>query len=227
MDWIDVLVQVGMRVPWESFFLTRGDDSFERLAGKLEEIQSEQNARQQPAAPLPEITITETPAAHSGTSQLSAEGRACIPCGNDHMSVAIGEIVESIRFADKGGLTHDEVMDRITRAEDELNSFERVDGAPEKVVKLPPHERELMTEMMATSREIRHRLSDMQTVDDLRALAAFGREKRVEFRRRAFKLQFQGLPEPQQRQIKQAALENLLHHKEVDYDHGREFARPA
>lgn len=126
---------------------------------------------------------------YAGTSQLSAKGRACIPCGGDHLSAATGALSEAIRFARTSDITNPEVASRITLAMDELNAFERIDGAPEKVVHLSKVEKALMDEMLTASRDIRHHITDMQTPDDLERAAAIARQYRIEFIVKQLKLQ--------------------------------------
>ena len=125
----------------------------------------------------------------SGPSQISAAGKACIPCGNDHFSTATGALSESIRFARSGEIDNPEVVSRITLAMDELNAFERVDGSPEKVVKLPPNEKALMDSMMEASRKVRHSLTNVKTPQDLEQAAALARQFRVEFMAKQIKMQ--------------------------------------
>lgn len=127
----------------------------------------------------------------SGTSQISAGGKACIPCGGSHFSTTSGMLQESLRFAREGGINHPEVIDRISAAEDELNAFERIDGAAEKVVKLPPGEKELMYDMLKASREMRHMLNDIKDVPSLEKTAAKVQEIKVKFRAKAFKMQIE------------------------------------
>lgn len=217
MSWIDVLVSVAMRVPWENMIAPRGEDKyFERFEAKLKEIEQDLTQRQvtRPTIKIDDQQIEEAPpepprakttAAYSGTSQISAEGKACIPCGSDHFSTAAGELTESIRFAKTNGMTDPEVLSRITDAEDQLNAFERVDAAPEKILDLPPEEKDLIDAMVKTSQTLRHRISDIKDVEDLETVAAFAREKRVEFRGKLFRLQFGKLSEEQQEEFKKRA----------------------
>jgi hypothetical protein len=72
---------------------------------------------------------------------------------------------------------------------DELNAFERIDGTPERVTKLPPNEKKLMDDMMTASREIRHHITDIQSPSDLEKAAALSRQYRIEFMARQMKLQ--------------------------------------
>jgi len=143
----------------------------------------------------PEITTAITPYAqtsqpdYSGTSQLSAAGKGCLPCGSDHLSTATAALTEAIRFAKTGDIIHPEVVSRITTAMDELNAFERIDGAPEKVTKLPPNEKKMMDDMMNASRDIRHHITDIQNPGGLEQVAALARQYRIEFMARQIKMQ--------------------------------------
>lgn len=126
---------------------------------------------------------------YSGTSQLSAAGRACVPCGNDHFSTVSGLLSEAVRFARERGLSDPEVMLRIGQAEDELNAFERVDAAPDKVIGLPDTEKQIMDEMLVSSRAVRHQLSALQEPEDLLQVAADVKKLRDSFRGRVFRMQ--------------------------------------
>lgn len=141
------------------------------------------------------------PSIYQGTSQLSAAGKACIPCGNDHFSTVAGQLGESMRFAREGDITHPEVLSRIAHAEDELNAFEREDGASEKVAKLPPAEKAIMDEMLVASRKLRHALSDIKDVAGLEKAAAEAQQVRVAFRAKLFGLQLQRLSPEQVKRI--------------------------
>ncbi|MFA5376678.1 MAG: hypothetical protein WC455_13100 [Dehalococcoidia bacterium] len=140
------------------------------------------------AATQQQISVGEQ-AEYAGTSQLSAAGRACIPCGNDHFSTVSGLLAEAMRFARDHGVSDPEVILRISQAEDELNAFERVDAAPDKVVDLPAAEKEMMAEMLRASRGFRHGLSDIKNTEDLELLAADVKRMRDDFRIRVFGMQ--------------------------------------
>jgi len=131
---------------------------------------------------------------YSGASQISAAGKGCIPCGNDHFSTAAAALSESIRFARTGGIEHPEVVSRITLAVDELNAFERIDGAPEKVDKLPPVEKKMMDDMMTASRAVRHLITDIKTLEDLEKTTAVARRYRIEFMLRQIQMQTKKVP---------------------------------
>ena len=126
---------------------------------------------------------------YSGVSQITAAGKGCLACGSDHLSSATAALTEAIRFAKLGDIAHPEVVSRVTIAMDELNAFERIDGTPEKVTKLPPKEKKMMDEMMTASREIRHHITDMRNPGDLEKTAALARQYRIEFMTRQIKMQ--------------------------------------
>lgn len=171
----------------------------EQADARDKELDSQAEAKQVEAA--------EPASEYAGFSQISAAGKACIPCSGDHMSTVAGELAEAIRFAREGGVTHPEVMFRITDAEDQLNALERIDGAPIKVQKLPADEKALMNEMIASSREMRHMLKDIANVEDLEALAAHAQEQRRKYRMKMFELQMAKLSPEQKRKIEEKAAE--------------------
>lgn len=161
-------------------------------------------------AVMPSETEPVEETQYAGTSQLSAAGKACLPCGNDHFSTTSGELAEAMRFARaEGTIDHPEVLTRLAHSEDELNVFEREDGAPEKIVKLPPEEKALMNEMLVESRKLRHMLKEINTVDDLERVGAVAQETRRDFRNKLFRLQLARLTPQQQDQVKAKAMSIL------------------
>ena len=138
----------------------------------------------------------------SGISQVSAKGKGCVSCGNDHFSTAAGILEESLRFAREGGIEHPEVIKRISIAEDELNEFERIDGAAEEVVKLPPDEKELMDAMLKASREMRHMLKEIKDVPRLEKTTADMQKIKREFRGKVFKMSLAKMSPDNQEEIK-------------------------
>ena len=142
---------------------------------------------------------------YSGVSQMSAAGKACIPCGTDHFSTAAGLLNEAKRFALEGGIEHPEVLDRIARAEDELNAFERVDGALDKVATLPPDEKALMDRMLIASRKIRHELKEISDTEALDKVGAEAMNARRDFRLEVFKRQFTSLSEAKKEELRKRA----------------------
>ena len=171
-----------------------------------EVIKREMGPKKIPKPKPAEASVQQAEApVYSGTSQISAAGKACIPCGNDHFSTVAGALAESIRFAKEGGVSHEEVMTRLSHAEDELNIFEREDAAPEKVIQLQADEKALMDEMVAESRKMRHMLKDIGDVESLEHAAAYAREKRADIRQKTFKLQFGKLSEEDKTKVRARA----------------------
>lgn len=166
------------------------------LAGKVSTVESPTPAETEISSeiedlspPRPELPPTEDEETDfSGMSQISAAGKACIICGNDHFSTASSMLEESLRFAREGGVSHPEVIERISTAEDELNAFERIDGAAEKVVKLPPDEKKLMEDMLVASRKMRHMLKEIVDVATLEQTAADVQKIKRDFRTKVFKM---------------------------------------
>jgi len=150
-----------------------------------------------PVSPQEDETTT-TPDV-SSTSQVTAEGKGCIPCAADHFSTVAGALTEALRFARTEGMYHQEVLERIALAFDELNIMERIDAAPEKLERLPEEEQSLMRDATVMSRDLRHSLSDLTGVEDLEAVAAMAQKSRTDFRKRLFRLQL-GRLQPEDRQ---------------------------
>jgi hypothetical protein len=141
------------------------------------------------------ISISDTdsqekaqPRSVAGGSQVKAGGKACAPCGADHFSTAAGLLPESVRFAHRDGLESDEVIRRLDKVFRELNAFEREDGAPENIVKLPEDEKVLMRKLMDQSRGLRHQLTDVKSIDDLEAAAAQAEKMSLGARTQVFKM---------------------------------------
>ena len=115
-------------------------------------------------------------------------GEACTICGKDHFSTIAGGLAEAMRFARDGGIDHPEVFARIAHCEDELNAFERWDGSPEKVAELPPDEKSLMDDMLIASRNLRHRIATVTSIETLEQAAVEAKSKRQEFGTKLFRL---------------------------------------
>jgi len=147
------------------------------------------------ASPPAEASATSNPraapsqAAYSGISQISAQGVGCVPCGSSHFQTVAGGLSEAMRFARSEGIGHPEVIARINACETELNTFERWDASPEKVALLQGEEKALMNDMLNASRELRHRLSDIKSVEQLEQTAARAQMLAIDFRSRLFLMQ--------------------------------------
>ncbi len=100
------------------------------------------------------------------------KGTACTLCSDEHLSEVSGALSEAVRFARNEGLGSRETIRRVRHARDELNAMERFDLAPEEMVKLPEDEKEIARWALPQSRDLRHILNSMQSVDDLEQAAA-------------------------------------------------------
>lgn len=96
---------------------------------------------------------------------------ACLPCAVGHFSASSGVLKEALRFK-SGGITSNEIIDRIACALEEQNALEREDLTPEKIQRLPGWEREIAEEALTQSRQLRHKLEVVQTIDELEQVAA-------------------------------------------------------
>lgn len=143
---------------------------------------------EEPLDDLEEATPDTPTIEVSGFSQITAHGKACIPCGNDHFSTASSMLQESLRFARESGIEDTNVILRISAANDELNGFERIDGSIENMLKLPPDEKKLMNEMLKASRDMRHLLKEIKNVPTLETAADGVQKIKSKFFIRVFKM---------------------------------------
>lgn len=105
-------------------------------------------------------------------SKEITEGTACVPCSSDHFSTCAGILSdEAVRMARRKGITDDEVVKRILHCSDQLNSMEREDLSAEKIANLPKWEKEIAIYAQNKGAEIRHKLNDIKSVDELESIA--------------------------------------------------------
>jgi len=104
--------------------------------------------------------------------KATAIATGCIPCAIGHLGTCSGLLNEAMRFAGKDGMTSDEVIDRVGICLNELNAMERVDLRPEMIVNLPEWERKLVDQVLLASRNTRHQLEAMESVEILEEAAA-------------------------------------------------------
>lgn len=96
---------------------------------------------------------------------------ACVPCATGHFSTSATLLNEAVRFK-KDGLTSPQVLDDIAAALGEQNALERIDLTPEKIRLLPDWEKEMANMALEKSRELRHRLEAVQSMEELENIAA-------------------------------------------------------
>jgi len=171
----------------------------ERIDKTLESLPSQSEESPVAVATSPESSQ------YAGISQVSAAGKACVPCGSAHFQTVAGGLGEAMRFARSEGIAYPEVIERISASETELNTFERWDWTPEKVARLEGNEKKLMDDMLNASREMRHRLSDIKTVDELEETAAKAGAMSKDFRARLFQMQIGVITPGQQRELHRKA----------------------
>jgi hypothetical protein len=135
------------------------------------------------------------PAAMPQPSEESPPARiatACVACAVGHFSTSSGELKEALRFKGEGMTSH-EVLDRIAGALEEQNALEREDLTQEKIQNLPQWERSIAEEALTQSRQIRHRLETIQSIDELEQLAADTRTYYLKLSRQWYRGRFSNL----------------------------------
>lgn len=128
----------------------------QEVSGKIKEPQDDSNMREEGSA----------------SSKSISEGTACIPCVNDHLSTCAGLVSdESVRMARRNGIDDDEVVRRILRCSDQLNAMEREDLSVEKIAALPDWEKAIAVYAQNETADIRHKLNNITTADELESVA--------------------------------------------------------
>lgn len=157
---------------------------------------------------------------------LKEKGTACLPCSKSHFSTASASLNEAVRFARTDGLRNPEVVRRVGIALDELNICERIDLAPDMVVTLPDIERPIAEWAIIQSRELRHMIDEITTIEQLERVAAKASDLRTEIMTKMFELTKEiepevlinkicvNLPEDEQAKCEQAIREVLASKKE-------------
>lgn len=174
MDWFGFITNIVNRVPFERILVPPPDHTkaLEDFRDSMRRTESQNKA---PAGA--ETTVaTEVPT----TPSTETEGTACVPCADDHLSTCSGLLSEAMRFARKDGIESMEVISRLGLCRDELNAMERVDLRPELTSSLPDWEKEIANLALNGSRELRHDMAEMGSVDDLEKVAAKGTRLRKE-----------------------------------------------
>lgn len=126
----------------------------------------------QPEESEPQIDLTPT---------KIRGGTACLPCSRDHFSTVSGALNEAIRFSRKQGVTHPEVRRRIGMSLDELNMLERIDLSAEETINLKGGEKQLAEWGLENSRNLRHKITQIKSHEDLEKTAALASEIRTKF----------------------------------------------
>lgn len=118
---------------------------------------------------MSELNSEEEPTDNS--SQKQGVASACVPCSINHFSTSARLLNEAVRFK-KDGLTSPQVLDDISAVLGEQNALERIDLTPEKIQRLPDWEKQMAQLALDKSRELRHMLEGIQSMEELETLAA-------------------------------------------------------
>lgn len=168
-----VIANLINRVPIERFLFPPRNDvkELENFVATLSNPASTiKEPPEQKAAPELKTPLASTKEPGSIAKQGTV-ATACVPCALGHFSTSTGLLNEAVRFKHEG-ITSNEILDRIAKVLEEQNTLERVDLAPEKLQETPEWEREIAEEALLQSRQLRHRLETITSIDELMQAAA-------------------------------------------------------
>lgn len=205
MNWMALVSEVINRIPVERL-LSRTPSNKKRLE-ELQEILGAAAPETRQSETIPDAhnvhqTLSEIAQEVKGTSVATG----CVPCSISHFGTVAGLLNEAMRFARKDGLNSNEVLDRINKSLDELNTLERVDLDTEKVYALPPEEKDIAIKALTASRATRHALEDLTTLDDLERTTADVQTVRKDIGRDWYRYRLSRLP---REKLTEADLEEL------------------
>ena len=154
-----------------------GLNIIDKVANKFDQVAQKfgpPGESSQSAASAPEIAKEPSEPQGETSPSLDAisKGTACLPCSRDHLSTSSSALSEGIRFARDKGVRAPEVLRRIRIALDELNAMERIDLAPDEIVKLKGAEKDLATWTLQQSRDLRHAITAIKDVETMEQAAA-------------------------------------------------------
>jgi len=145
----------------------------------------------------------------SGGSQGISQGTACIPCSQDHLSTCSGLLAEGLRFARNDGIESPEVISRIGLCRDELNALERVDLRPELTSQLPGWEKKIASGVLTGSRDLRHDMAEILSVDDLEEVAGRAQALRGEIGQQWLRGRIENMSPEEKAKVREKAGEML------------------
>jgi len=165
------------------------NDKFDRL-GISEPLPATGSYENHKEEEPPSATITQpTTLIQSDEKPIEDIATGCLPCAVSHFSTSAGLLNEAVRF--KGdGITSNEILDRIASAIEEQNALERIDLSPVKIQHLPEWERPIAEEALTRSRQLRHKLEDIQSVEELERIAADTKQYYLRLNRQWYKGKF-------------------------------------
>ncbi len=146
--------------------------------------ESKEKAEPQMPATVPQMLPEKKATAEIATG--------CLPCALGHFSTSSGLLNEAVRFKGEG-FTSNAVLDKIAGALEEQNSLERDDLSPVKIQGLPEWQRPIAEEALEQSRQLRHRLEAIQSIDELQQAAADTKRYYIKLNRQWYKGRFRNL----------------------------------
>lgn len=156
----------------------------DRLADAIGEDKKEPVPQSQKPSSLPSLKNI--------SQEKSAVATACVACAVGHFSTSSGLLKETLRFKSEG-MTSQEILDRIAGALEEQNALEREDLTQEKIQHLPEWERKIAEEALYQSRQLRHQLETIQSIEELEQLAADTRTYYLNLSRQWYRGRFSNL----------------------------------
>jgi len=132
-------------------------------------------------------TTTEAPQETKTPTQ--ATGTACLSCCRDHFSTTSSALSEALRFAHPDSIKSPEVTRRLRIALDELNILERIDLAPDAIGMLSEPERKLAIWALNSSRDLRHVIGEVRSVEGLEEAARNASKVTEEFMKKFWDLE--------------------------------------
>jgi len=144
--------------------------SIQRIAGDIDEavkgVDFEvRTSPGEPATPIEEI----------------ASATVCLQRCRDHWSTISSTLSEGLRFARSDGMASKDVQGRIGLAIDEANKMEKIDLAATAIAGLKGKEKELSEWSLENSRQLRHQIGEIRTLDDMEKAAAEAARLRQEY----------------------------------------------
>lgn len=173
-------------------FVRDGTKSLGRFAQTIQE-RSPLPTTESPPAPQTSVRQEEQPPTGEPVPQEKPRiATACVACAVGHFSTSSGLLKEALRFKGEG-MSSDEILDRIAASLEEQNALEREDLTQEKIQHLPDWERKIAEEALTQSRQLRHKLETIQTIEELEQLAADTRTYYLSLSRKWYKGRFANL----------------------------------
>jgi len=130
--------------------------------------------------------VSQTLPEEKATAEIAT---GCLPCALGHFSTSSGLLNEAVRFKGEG-ITSNEVLDRIAATLEEQNALEREDLSSVKIQGLPEWERPIAEEALDQSRQLRHKLESIQSIDELQQVAADTKRYYIKLNRQWYKGRF-------------------------------------